>query len=283
MGSPLEILPVAGTSTTVLVERPFARKRTSRRLLRTWKRYFVVDRCRSIKKDLAPCFQQSHTRMIHHSMFIRVLGTHHTTPHRGPRTLIVTPRDCPENYVGFGVYVHFESEKASLRHSSLPGNSGCTCTQLQLHTDGAYSFDASKTQVWSTLERTVSPLKSELFIEGTYCESSKPSRVAKFLLDCIIELRHLLRNGLQCTPERPTQFSLRGVTVILPLSTFLGRSKCIRATSAVLNAHRKESMLHVDSPSHHLFLRRRPTRAPFFRAIQLTTSGNPLYVMIRLT
>ncbi|KAF8572003.1 hypothetical protein P879_01950 [Paragonimus westermani] len=94
--SPVEIVPVAGTSTTVsVVERPVARKRTSRRLRRTWERYVAVDRRRSIKKALAFCFQRSHTRMIHQSMFPGVLSMHHPTHPRDPRTLMGTPRDCP--------------------------------------------------------------------------------------------------------------------------------------------------------------------------------------------
>ncbi|KAA3679679.1 uncharacterized protein DEA37_0006212 [Paragonimus westermani] len=186
----------AGTSTNVLVERSLARKRTSRRLLRTWERYVVVDRRRSIKEDLAFCFQQSHTRMIHQSMFLGVMRVNHPTLPRDPRTLMRPPRDCPKNYIGSGVYVHFGLEEALLHHLSFPGNSDYTSAHLQLYIDEVSPFNASKTQLFLILGRTVSPLTSKPLIMGIYCGPSKPSRVAEFPADCIIELRHLLRDGL---------------------------------------------------------------------------------------
>ncbi|KAA3672504.1 uncharacterized protein DEA37_0005461 [Paragonimus westermani] len=88
----------------------------------------------------------SYTRMVHQSMFLGVLSMHHPTLPRDPRTLMRTPRDCPEKYIGSGVYVHFGLEKASLRHFSLPGNDDYISTQLQLHIDRVSPFNASKTQ-----------------------------------------------------------------------------------------------------------------------------------------
>ncbi|KAA3671376.1 uncharacterized protein DEA37_0010332 [Paragonimus westermani] len=119
----------------------------SGRLLRTWERYVAVDRRRGIKEDLAFCFQQSHTRMIHQSMFLGVLRMHHPTLPRDPRTLMRTPRDCPKKYIGSGVYAHIGLEKALLRHLSLPGKDDYTSAQLQLLIDGVSPFNASKTIV----------------------------------------------------------------------------------------------------------------------------------------
>ncbi|KAA3671252.1 uncharacterized protein DEA37_0012402 [Paragonimus westermani] len=97
---PVKMVPVAGTSTAVLVGRPVARKRTSS------KRSTVIgkppfrklapnlERRRGMKEDLAFCFQQLHTRTIHQSVFLGALRMHHPTLLLDPGPLMSAPRDC---------------------------------------------------------------------------------------------------------------------------------------------------------------------------------------------
>ncbi|KAA3678098.1 uncharacterized protein DEA37_0005753 [Paragonimus westermani] len=97
-------------------------------------------------------------------MFLGVLRMNYPTLPRDPRTLMPTRRDCPKKYIGSGVHVHFGLEKALLHHLSLPGNDDYTSAQLQLHIDRVSPFNASKTQLWPILGRTVSPSTWEPFI-----------------------------------------------------------------------------------------------------------------------
>ncbi|KAA3674901.1 uncharacterized protein DEA37_0000754 [Paragonimus westermani] len=203
-------------------------------------------------------------------MFLKVLRMHHPTLPRAPRTLMRTPRDCLKMYIGSGVYVHFRLEKALLRHLSLSGNGDHTRTQLYI--DGVSPFNASKTQLWPILGCTVLPSTSEPFILGICCGPSKPSSVAQFLADCITELRQLLRDGLQCTPERTVQCSLRSVICDTPARCFLrqvkghlgyfGCEKCTQegvrvarcltfpSSHSPLRTH--ESFIGQSNPAHHV-------------------------------
>ncbi|KAF5405471.1 hypothetical protein PHET_01142 [Paragonimus heterotremus] len=104
------------------------------------------------------------------------------------------------------------------RYHSLLNNSNCTSAHLQLYTD----FNASRTQMWPTLGRTVRPFKCEPSVKGIYCEPSKPSNVAELLVDYIKELWHLLWDGLRCIPERIV-FDVLSVTILL--GAFLGRPR----------------------------------------------------------
>ncbi|KAA3680458.1 uncharacterized protein DEA37_0010210 [Paragonimus westermani] len=160
---------------------------------------------------------ESHTRMIRQSMFLGVLRMHHSTLPRDRMTLMRTPRDCPKKHIGI--------DKALLRYLSLTGNSDFTSAELQLHIDWVSPFNASKIQLWPILGRSVLSLKSKPFTVAIYCGPSKPSSVAEFLADGIIELRHLLRDGLQCTPERTVQCSLRSVMCDTPVRCFLRHVK----------------------------------------------------------
>ncbi|KAF5394874.1 hypothetical protein PHET_09778 [Paragonimus heterotremus] len=155
-----------------------------------------MGRHRTIGNDMAFCFQQSHTTMNHQSIFLGVLRMYHPTLPRDPRTLMGTPRECLKRHIGPGAYVYFGLEKALLRHLSWPNNRYCTVAHIHLNIDGVSPFNASKTQIWPILGRTVSPLKTDLFIVGIYCGPSKLCSVAEYLLDCTNELRHLLRDGI---------------------------------------------------------------------------------------
>ncbi|KAA3670175.1 uncharacterized protein DEA37_0010821, partial [Paragonimus westermani] len=141
-----------------------------------------------------------------------------------------------------------------------------------LHIDGVSPFNASKTQLWPTLGRTVSELTSEPFIAGIYCGPSELSSAAQFLGDCINELRHLLRDGLQYTPERTEQCSLRSVIRNTPARCFLrqvkghsGCSCCDKCTQDGIRVARRltfqsshsplrthESFIRQSNPAHHI-------------------------------
>ncbi|KAA3671675.1 uncharacterized protein DEA37_0003654 [Paragonimus westermani] len=132
---PVEMVPVAGTSATVLVERPVARRRTSRRLLQTWERYVAVDRRRSIREDSAFCFQQSRTRMIHQSVFLGVLRMHSPALREDPRALMRTPRDCPKK--SSATYVDARAvERQTVQQSS---DTGSDCTSRPTNNNTRYT------------------------------------------------------------------------------------------------------------------------------------------------
>ncbi|KAF5395453.1 hypothetical protein PHET_12112 [Paragonimus heterotremus] len=166
-------------TTTVTSKVPAKRKPIPRRTLRPWERYVAMGRHRTIAKDLAFCFRQSHTRMNHQSMFLGVLRMYHPTLPRDPGTLMRTPRECPKRHIGPGSHVHFGLEKALLRHLSPPNTTHCTVAHIQLSIDGVSPFNASKTQLWPILGRIVFPFKTYPFIVGIYCVPSKPCRVAE--------------------------------------------------------------------------------------------------------
>ncbi|KAF5402253.1 hypothetical protein PHET_04365 [Paragonimus heterotremus] len=192
--SEVDMVPVS-TTTVTSPEGPAKRKPISGHIIRPWERFTAMGRHRKIGKDLAFCFQQSHTRMNHQSMFLGVLRVYHPTLPRDLRTLMGTPRGCSKRHIDPGLYVHFGLEKALLHHFSSPNNRYCTVAPIQLDIDGVSPFNASKTQVWPILGRIVSPFKTDPFIVGIYCGPSKPCSVAEYLLDCTNELRHLLRDG----------------------------------------------------------------------------------------
>lgn len=154
------------------------------------------------------------------------------------RTLMHTPRVCPQRFIQGGCYVHLGLE-AGIRRALLQGNcSWPSKMKLQLHIDGMTLFRSSRLQLWPILGKLTQPV-SHVFLVGLYCGPSKPLNVAEFLRPTIHDLLAASEEGVQCSPDGlKSVVSLESVVADAPARAFVlqikqhsGYHSCAKCTN----------------------------------------------------
>ena len=116
------------------------------------------------------------------------------------RTLLQTPKSAEIKQIPGGNYYHFGIENGivtSLRKKLNLTNFEIKKLSLNVNIDGLPLFRSSRMQLWPILGTVVELPKADIFIIGLYAGSSKPLCVTTFLNDFIIEMKHLLQNGVR--------------------------------------------------------------------------------------
>lgn len=144
---------------------------------------------------------------------------------RDARTLLATPRVSPIRQLSNGEYVHFGLKPGLLKCLS----SGLRVPEeetlhLTLNLDGLPLFSSSNHQVWPILAMVTETNDCGPFPVGIFSYSKKPASITEYVDEFIQELRHALKEGVECL-GRKWKVAVRAVVCDYPARTFAKSSK----------------------------------------------------------
>lgn len=114
---------------------------------------------------------------------------------KDPRTLMRTPRERCQFFIGSGTYVHLGLQKALSFHLRHADFSQLEEIQVQLFVDGTSLSNSSSLQLWPILAKTIQPKIAQPFVVGMYSGTSKPKDVSMYLLKLVNDITDLYRSG----------------------------------------------------------------------------------------
>ena len=131
------------------------------------------------------------------SGLLRVLKPYHPGLPIDPRTLLKTPKTYAIKQIGqWGHYYHFGIASAITEVLSLLNlDETTTKLSLQVNFDGLPLFKSSCKEFWPIL-CCIKEIDASPFVVGLYCGTKKPSSIAEYLNDFVIELCGLLESGV---------------------------------------------------------------------------------------
>jgi hypothetical protein len=131
------------------------------------------------------------------SGLLRVLKPYHPGLPIDPRTLLKTPKTYAIKQIGqWGHYYHFGIASGITELLSLLNlDETTTKLSLQVNFDGLPLFKSSCKEFWPIL-CCIKEIDASPFVVGLYCGTKKPSSIAEYLNDFVIELCGLLESGV---------------------------------------------------------------------------------------
>lgn len=153
-------------------------------------------RVTNLPTELGQWATQHNIPRIAVSNLLHILSPLHSDLPLDSRTLLKTPIQTKTMPLSNGKYCHF---------GSLCGLQSCLSkhiknvvttdkVQISFNIDGIPLFNSSSIQFWPILGHIVN-IKSQPFVIGIFCGSSKPAPLTDFLREFISELSELLNNG----------------------------------------------------------------------------------------